>query len=82
MTTGCRDTIEQLKANKKNRTFRELAAILGQYGFKMHPRSGGSHRTFKRPGIWTSVVLIEGADPQLAVYVRGVVRALEECCDE
>jgi hypothetical protein len=82
MTSSCRDVIEQLKADKKNKTFRELKAILEAFGFEMHRPSGGSHRTFKRPGVWTRAMLIEGSDPQLAVYVRGVISALEECCDE
>ncbi len=82
MTSGCRDLIEQLKADKKNRTYRELKAILEAHGFTMHPPTKGSHRAFKRPGVVERPVLIEGRDPQLPVYVRGVVRALEECCDE
>ena len=82
MREGCRDLIEQLKADKRNRTFKQLQKILEANGFVMHPRSGGSHRVFKRPGVWARAELIEGSDPQLAPYVRGVIRALEECCDE
>jgi predicted RNA binding protein YcfA (HicA-like mRNA interferase family) len=82
MYPSCRELIEQLKSDKKNRTFQELQRMLEANGFVMHPRSGGSHRVFTRPGLSTRVVLIEGADPVLAAYVRGVIRALEECCDE
>jgi HicA toxin of bacterial toxin-antitoxin, len=82
MASRCREDIEELKADKKNRSFRELRAILEANGFTMHPRNSGSHRVFKRPGVWTRAELIEGSDPQLAVYVRGVILALEECCED
>ncbi len=82
MDPSCHELIEQLKSDKKNRTFRELQRMLEANGFVMHPRSGGSHRVFTRRGCSSRVVLIEGSDPVLAAYVRSVIRALEECCNE
>jgi hypothetical protein len=82
MPNGCRDVIEQLKADKKNRTFAELKAILERFGFTMHPSRRGTHRTFNRPGCRVSPTLRESRGHVLAAYVRAVISALEEICDE
>jgi predicted RNA binding protein YcfA (HicA-like mRNA interferase family) len=79
---GCRDDIEHLKGNRKNQTFVDLAAILRRNGFEMHPRTRGSHRSFSRPGCFESPTLPEGRGPLLPAYVRSVIRALEEMCDD
>lgn len=81
MASSCRENIEQLKASKKNRTFVELKRVLEDAGFEMHPRSRGSHRAFSKPGCFVSPSIPEKS-PVLAVYVRKVIAALEECCDE
>lgn len=81
MASSNRGTIEQLKANKKNRTFGELKRILEDAGFSMHPRARGSHRVFNRPGCFQSPSIPEES-PVLACYVRMVIVALEECSDD
>jgi predicted RNA binding protein YcfA (HicA-like mRNA interferase family) len=82
MEPGCRDHIAQLKADKTNQTFRDLAGILAAHGFVMHRRKRGSHRAFSRPGCFTSPSIPEGRGALLPAYVRSVIRALEEICDE
>lgn len=82
-TDECREVIENLKRNKKNRTPGELIAILDRFGFKEHPRSGGSHRPFSKPGCEFGVSIPDGGKKEVLVpYVRKVIRALEECCDD
>jgi predicted RNA binding protein YcfA (HicA-like mRNA interferase family) len=80
-TDECREVIEDLKRNKKNRTFAELARILESFGFTMHPRTKGSHRPFNKPGCPLGLSIPEGGKHVLLPYVRKVIRALEECCD-
>jgi hypothetical protein len=82
MSGSCRDTIEQLKADKKNRTYAELKAILEASGFVLHPRQKGSHRTFQKPGCVIAPTLVEERGPVKAYAVRMVIQALEECCDD
>lgn len=78
----CREVIAYLKKHKTNRSFGDLSAILEQFGFKMHDRSKGSHRVFSKPGCELNVSITEGHGEVLPAYVRKVIRALEECCDE
>jgi predicted RNA binding protein YcfA (HicA-like mRNA interferase family) len=79
----CRAVIELLKKNKKNRTPEELAAILVRFGFKEHKRNRGSHRPFSKPGCAVSAGIPDGGRKGVLVpYVNGVIRALEEGCDE
>jgi hypothetical protein len=79
---GCRETIEHLKANKRSQTFDDLRRILEQFGFAMHKRRGGSHRVLSRTGSFESPSLRQSRGPMLPAYVRAVIRALEEICDE
>jgi hypothetical protein len=81
MASSCREIIEQLKENKKNRSYEELRRVLEQTGFTMHPRTGGSHRVFTKAGCFVSPSIPEKS-PVLACYVRKVIEALEECCDD
>lgn len=82
-TDDCRQVIDELKRNKKNRTPAELVAILERFGFKEHPRSGGSHRPLSKPGCDLNVSVPDGGKSTVLVpYVRKVIRALEECCDD
>jgi predicted RNA binding protein YcfA (HicA-like mRNA interferase family) len=82
-TDECREVIEQLKRNKKNRTPAELVEILKQFGFKEHPRGAGSHRPLSKPGCEIGVSIPDGGRASVLVpYVRKVIRALEECCDD
>lgn len=82
-TDNCREVIQSLKTNKKNRTPGELAAILVRFGFKEHPRKAGSHRPFSKPGCEIVASIPDGGRSEVLVaYVRKVIRALEECCDE
>jgi hypothetical protein len=81
MASSLRETIAQLKANKKNRTYEELKQILEDFGFQMHPRQGGSHRVFNKRGCFISPSIPEKS-PVLPCYVGKVIAALEECCDE
>ena len=78
----CREVIDDLKTNKKNRTFGELRSLLEEFGFEMHPRTRGSHRAFSRAGCAYSPSIPEVRGSVLAVYVRSVIRALEEVCDD
>lgn len=78
---SCREVADDLNRNKKNRTFKELKAILESFGFREHERSGGSHRVFSKPGCRMNVPLKQ-KNPQLAAYVRKTAQAVEECCDE
>jgi predicted RNA binding protein YcfA (HicA-like mRNA interferase family) len=83
MPTGdCRTIREELNRNKKNRTFGELKAILEDFGWTMHPRTKGDHRPFTKPDCEMGVSIPQKKGPVLVAYVRKVVRALEECCDE
>jgi predicted RNA binding protein YcfA (HicA-like mRNA interferase family) len=82
-TDDCREVIDKLKRNKKNHSPGALVAILIRFGFIEHPRSAGSHRPFSKPGCELSVVIPDGGrNAVLVPYVRNVIRALEECCDE
>ncbi len=79
----CRAVIERLKKSKKNHTPDELASILVQFGFTEHPRTRGSHRPLSKPGCDISPGIPGGGRKDVLVaYVRGVIRVLEECCDE
>jgi len=77
----CREVAADLNLNKKNRTYGELVAILTRFGFSEHPRNSGSHRVFSKPGCRLSPSL-KASRPMKAAYVRKVVNALLECCDE
>ncbi|HSW41150.1 MAG TPA: type II toxin-antitoxin system HicA family toxin [Patescibacteria group bacterium] len=79
---GCRETIEYLKTNRKSQTFEDLRKVLEDFGFVMHPRSGGSHRAFSRHGCFESPSLKQDRGPLLPAYVKSVIRALEEICDD
>jgi hypothetical protein len=81
-TRTCHEAIEDLHADKKNRTFDDLRRVLEGAGFVMRSRTAGSHRTFARPGCSMIVTLRDTRGPLFAAYVRTVVRALEECCDD
>lgn len=82
MAPDCRGVIADLKTDKTNRNFAELKAILESFGFEMRARqSRGSHRPFSKPGCFIQPSIPEGRGSVLAVYVRKVVQALEECCD-
>ena len=83
MPDDCRDVAAQLNANKKNRTYEELKAVLERFGFRESPRkTAGSHRIFTKSGCAMNVSLKKTKGPMLAAYVRAVVVALEECCDD
>jgi HicA toxin of bacterial toxin-antitoxin, len=82
MADSCRETVEQLRADKKNRTYAELKAILESAGFVMHSRQKGSHRTFQKPGCLIAPTLVDQRGPVKAYSVRIVIQALEECCDD
>lgn len=79
---SCREAIQALHADKKNRTFDDLRCVLEEAGFVMRSRTAGSHRTFARPGCSMIVTLRDTRGPLFAACVRTVVRALEECCDD
>ena len=82
-TDDCREVIEQLKRNKKNRTATELIEILKSFGFTEHPRKSGSHRKTTKPGCETMVLIPDhGRGTVKVAYVRLTIRALEECCDD
>ena len=82
MASNYRGIIEQLKVNKKNRTYEELKRILEDAGFSMHPRTAGSHRVFHKPGCSITPDIPEKKGPLLVCYVRMVIVALEECSDD
>ena len=82
MASNYRGTIDQLKANKKNRTYEELKRILEEAGFVLHPRPKGSHRVFHRPGCSTTPTIPEKKGTVLVCYVGKVIDALEECSDD
>ena len=79
---GCRETIEYLVSNRKSQTFEDLRRVLEEFGFAMHPRGGGSHRAFSRPGSFVSPPLRQARGPVLPAYVNAVIRALREMCDD
>jgi len=81
-TRTCREAIQDLNANKKHRTFDDLRRVLEDADFVMRSRTAGSHRTFAKPGCSMIVTLVDTRGPFFAAYVRMVVRALEECCDD
>lgn len=74
--------LRELRTNKQGRTFQELKAILGAYGFVMHPRNKGSHRVFGKLGCFQSPSIPEAHGPVKVAYVRKVIQALEECTGE
>ena len=74
--------LSELKANKLRWTFAELSEILEGAGFTMHLRNAGSHRAFNKPGCFRSPSIPQGRGPVKPVYVRQVIQALEECCDD
>jgi predicted RNA binding protein YcfA (HicA-like mRNA interferase family) len=78
----CREAIQDLHAYKKNRTFDDLRRILEDAGFVMRSRTAGSHRTFAKRGCTVIVTLPDSRGLLFAAYVRMVIRALEECCDD
>jgi hypothetical protein len=82
LPAGCRETIDYLRANTKSQTFGDLRKVLEDCGFVMHPRAGGSHRAFSRPGSFVSPSLRQHRGPLLPAYVRSVIRALEEICHD
>ena len=79
---SCREAIQDLHANTRRRTFDDLRRVLEDAGFVMRSRTAGSHRTFAKPGCSLIVTLVEARGPLFAGYVRMVVRALEECCED
>jgi predicted RNA binding protein YcfA (HicA-like mRNA interferase family) len=82
MPRSCHEAIQDLHANTKNRTFDDLRRVLEDAGFVMRSRTAGSHRTFAKPACSVIVTLVDTRRPVFAAYVRMVVRALEECCDD
>lgn len=82
VSAGCRETIEYLRANAKSQTFEDLRKVLEEFGFVMHPRAGGSHRAFSRPGSFVSPSLRQVRGPLLPAYVKSVIRALREICHD
>ena len=78
----CRELIEELSERRRDLAFDDLRRILGCAGFEMRRPTAGSHRTFVRPGCPFIVTLAERRGPLPVPYVRMVIRALEECCDD
>jgi predicted RNA binding protein YcfA (HicA-like mRNA interferase family) len=79
---SCGEAIQDLHANARTRTFDDLRRVLEDAGFVMRSRTSGSHRTFAKPACSLIVTLVETRGPLFAAYVRMVMRALEECCDD
>jgi hypothetical protein len=79
---GCRETIKQLRAKPTGRTYDELAEILGRYGFAPVDRKRGVNRMFSREDCLQKPALPPGKRPLKALYVRQVIQALQECCDD
>jgi len=78
----CRELIEELSARRRDLAFDNLRRVLGDAGFEMRRPTAGSHRTFVRPDCPFIVTLAERRGPLPVPYVRMVIRALEECCDD
>lgn len=79
---GRREAIDNLKTNRRSQTFEDLRTVLEDFGFVMHPRGGGNHRAFSRPGCFVSPSLRQVRGSLLPDYVTVVIRALEEICDD
>ena len=78
----CREMIEELSARRRDLAFDDLRRVLEDAGFEMRRPTARSHRTFVRPDCPFIVTLAERRGPLPVPYVRMVIRALEECCDD
>lgn len=68
--------LQRIRTLDKNMRFEELRRILYHYGYVMNaPRSGSSHRTFRKPG--KNPITIPQHEPIKRVYVELVKDVIE-----
>lgn len=73
---------ERVRVNRQGTTFADLKRLLEAAGFEMHPRNGGTHRAFSKPGCFVSPTIPEMRGPVKVAYVSLVLRVVKECTDE
>jgi hypothetical protein len=81
-SSGCHELIKRLRKDPAGHTFDELKEILVDYGFTGHERKSGNNVVFTKPDCSVSPALPPGPRPLKQLYVRQVIQALEEGCDE
>lgn len=77
-----RERLEELRANPRNRSCREVIAILRAMGLKPRPKPG-SHHVYSYPGVYPLTLPCHSEGDSLKTYaVKQAVQFIEEVLEE